>query len=56
MMIGIRLYLPHENRILSDYSMIHGGQFFNSDEDFDGINDALYCQSANSGSNIGVWY
>ena len=36
--------------------MIHGGQFYDVDVNGDGINDALYCQSANSGSNIGVWY
>ena len=29
--------------------MIYAGQFF-------GVNDALWCQSANNGSNIGLWY
>ena len=29
--------------------MIYAGQFF-------GVYDALWCQSANSNSNIGLWY
>ena len=29
--------------------MIYAGQFF-------GVNDALWCQSANNSSNIGLWY
>ena len=36
--------------------MIYGGQFFDVDKNSDGINDALWCQSANNGSDIGVWY
>ena len=36
--------------------MIYGGQFFNVDVNSDGTNDALWCQSANNGSNIGLWY
>ena len=56
MLTGVQLYLPYETRILTDYSMIHGGQVYYLDENTDGTNDALYCQSANSGSNIGVWY
>ena len=36
--------------------MIYAGQFFNVDGNKDGTNDALWCQSANSGSNIGLWY
>ena len=38
--------------------MIHAGQFYNVDQNNDPnyINDALWCQSANTGSNIGVWY
>ena len=33
-------------------------QFYNVDvnNDPNGINDALWCQSANNGSDIGVWY
>ena len=36
--------------------MIYGGQFSHVDRDNDGSNDALWCQSANNGSNIGLWY
>ena len=55
---GVHLYLPYEDRIISDYSMIHAGQFYNVDQNNDpnNTNDALWCQSANSSTNIGVWY
>ena len=53
---GVRLYLAYEDRVIADYSMIHGGLFYNVDQSNDAINDALWCQSANTGSNIGVWY
>ena len=38
--------------------MLYAGQFYNYDRwnDYDNINDALWCQSANSSTNIGVWY
>ena len=38
--------------------MIYASQFYNVDQndDPDNTNDALWCQSANTGSNIGVWY
>ena len=36
--------------------MIYAGQFFDVDVNSDGVNDALWCQSANNGSNIGLWY
>ena len=38
--------------------MIYAGQFYNVDqnEDSNNINDALWCQSANDGSDIGLWY
>ena len=36
--------------------MIYGGQFYALDENKDGTNDALWCQSANNGSDIGLWY
>uniref|UniRef100_A0A1X7SZM2 Fibronectin type-III domain-containing protein n=1 Tax=Amphimedon queenslandica TaxID=400682 RepID=A0A1X7SZM2_AMPQE len=55
---GVQLYLPYENRIIPDYSMIYASQFYNVDENNDAgnVNDALWCQSANNGTNIGVWY
>ena len=36
--------------------MIHGGQFYDIDSNEDHTNDALWCQSANNGSDIGLWY
>ena len=56
--IGVQLYLPYENKIIADYSMIYTGQFYNVDQNNDpgNINDALWCQSASSSTNIGVWY
>ena len=44
--------------ILSNFSMIYATQFYNVDQNNDpnNINDALWCQSANSSTNIGVWY
>ena len=57
-MTGVQLYLPYVNKIIPDYSMIYAGQFYNVDHNYDPNNivDALWCQSANSGSDIGVWY
>ena len=55
-MTGVQLYLPYENRIIPDFSMIYGGQFYNVDINSDGISDALWCQSANDSLDIGVWY
>ena len=44
--------------MIADYSMIKADQFYNVDQNMDSnnINDALWCQSANTSSNIGVWY
>ena len=38
--------------------MIYATQFYNFDQNNDpnNTNDALWCQSANSSTNIGVWY
>ena len=36
--------------------MIYTGQFHNGDRNGDGTDDALWCQSANTGSDIGLWY
>uniref|UniRef100_A0A1X7TGP9 Fibronectin type-III domain-containing protein n=1 Tax=Amphimedon queenslandica TaxID=400682 RepID=A0A1X7TGP9_AMPQE len=55
---GVQLYLPFVNRIIPDYSMIYASQFYNTDQNHDAgnTNDALWCQSANTSTNIGVWY
>ena len=55
-MTGVQLYLPYVNETIPDYSMIYAGRFFNVDLNNDSTNDALWCQSANNGSDIGVWY
>ena len=36
--------------------MIYAGQFHDGDRNGDGTDDALRCQSANSSSDIGLWY
>ena len=53
---GVQLYLAHEDRIIPDYSMIYASQFYDKNEDVNDTTDALWCQSANNGTNIGVWY
>ena len=55
---GVQLYLAYEDKIIPDYSMIFASQFYNEDlnRDDSNINDALWCQSVNSSTNIGVWY
>lgn len=55
-MTGVRLYLGYEKRVIPNYSMIYASQFHDTDFSGDVFNDALYCQSANNGSDIGVWY
>ena len=55
-MLGVQLYLPFEEAIIPDFSLLHAGQFYNIDKNGDGVNDALWCQSANNGSDIGMWY
>uniref|UniRef100_A0A1X7STG6 Uncharacterized protein n=1 Tax=Amphimedon queenslandica TaxID=400682 RepID=A0A1X7STG6_AMPQE len=55
---GTQVYLPYVNRIMPDDSIIYASQFYDVDQNNDAndINDALWCQSANNGTNIGVWY
>ena len=36
--------------------MIHDGQTYDIDQHNNGTNNALWCQSANNGSDIGLWY
>ena len=62
-LIGVRLYLGEEVRVLPDFSIISARQFHDSDRDSpgnpgtqDGLNDGIWCQSANNGSTIGTWY
>ena len=56
MIIGVQLYLAYETKIIPDFSMIRGGEFFDVDKNYDGTGDSLWCQSANNGSDIGLWY
>ena len=48
--------MAYESKIISNYSMINGSQFYDVDTNNDGINDAFWCQSANNGSDIGWWF
>ena len=56
LVLGVQLYLAYVDRLIADYSIIKAGQFYNVEQNNDTINDALWCQSANTSSNIGVWY
>uniref|UniRef100_A0A1X7T0C2 Ig-like domain-containing protein n=1 Tax=Amphimedon queenslandica TaxID=400682 RepID=A0A1X7T0C2_AMPQE len=55
---GIQLYLPYDNKIIPDYSMMYARQLYDVDKNnnANNINGALWCQSANNVTNIGVWY
>ena len=48
--------MAYELKIISNYSMINGNQFYDVDINKNGINDALWCQSANNSSDIGWWF
>ena len=58
---GVRLYQGILNRTIPNYAMLAARDFGDRDSGVaslganDGINDGLWCQSANSGSGIGVW-
>ena len=52
----MRLYLSYENRVIPNYFMVRGGQFYDVDQNGDGQNDGIWCQSALNESMIGVWY
>ena len=55
-MLGVQFYLPFEDTIITNFSLLYAGQFFDIDINSDGVNDALWCQSANNGFDIGLWY
>ena len=48
-------YLLNEE-LIPDYSIIKATDFYNVNRNKDVNNDALWCQSANSSTNIGMWY
>ena len=52
----MRLYLPYENRVIPNYFMVRGSQFYDVSQNNDGSNDGIWCQSALNESMIGVWY
>ena len=51
----MRLYLGASLTTLPDFSMVKATEFADADTINDGINDGLWCQSANNISN-GTWY
>ena len=56
-MVGVRLYLGLSGTTIPDFSMVRATEFGDSDIfNNDGINDGLWCQSANNISNVGTWY
>ena len=52
----MRLYLSYENRVIPNYFMVRASQFYDVDQNGDGQNDGIWCQSALNESMIGVWY
>ena len=61
---GVRLYQGLLQRVIPNYAMISASGFGSEDLGTSGlnyagandsINDGLWCQSANNGSNIGSW-
>ena len=52
----MRLYLSDGNRVIPNYFMVRGSQFYDVDINGDGQNDGIWCQSALNESMIGVWY
>ena len=53
----MRLYLSYENRVIPNYFMVRGSQFYDvAIKNGDSQNDGIWCQSALNESMIGVWY
>ena len=50
------MYGGFNNISYPNNSMIPANQFYEDDPNNDGLNDALWCQSAKNELNIGVWY
>ena len=63
---GVRLFLGEENITIANFSMIAAREFHdkdinrpgpdNSNDNTDGQNDGLWCQSSLNESMIGTWY
>ena len=56
LLTGVQLFLASESTIIINFFMIESSQFDYTDNNNDGIVDALWCQSANHSYNIGPWY
>ena len=52
----MRLYGGYNKTSYPNNSLIPANYFYGGDQNTDGLNDALWCQSARNESNIGVWY
>ena len=52
----MQLYGGHFNMSYPNNSMIPADHFHRDDHNNDGLNDALWCQSAKNEPNIGIWY
>ena len=50
------MYGGYNNISYPNNSMIPANHFHRDDPNNDGLNDALWCQSAKKESNIGAWY
>ena len=54
-MTGVQLYLPYENKIIPDFSMLHEQQFYQSNRHRYRADEVLWCQTANNLGH-GEWY
>ena len=52
----MRFYGGYNNMSYPNNSVIPASYFYRDDPNNDGLNDALWCQSARNEPNIGVWY
>ena len=52
----MRLYGGYNKTSYPNNSIIPANYFYGGDQNNDGLNDALWCQSARNEPNIGVWY
>ena len=52
---GVRLYQGALNTEIPNYAMLAFRDFADDDENMDGLNDGVWCQSAMNVSGIGSW-
>lgn len=53
---GVRLYSGLSDSVIDNFTMLMASQFYDNDQNSDGQNDGLWCQSDRNQTAIGVWY